>query len=208
MKKRLLFMMIAAGALLLPVATAWACTNLASLNLSEANVSAGDTIDVTGTSFSSLAQASPGEGGEAAEPVQLRWNSADGTVLGEFETDARGTFQGSIRVPADAAPGSYVLVATQNVIADAEEGDIRAAYGTPARAAIHVDAPPVAVRDVSVPAMAAAAGSPGADAGLLSLGAFAAMGLLALGLLAAGAGLFIRDVRSGREMTPERVRSK
>lgn len=200
MRKTSLLVAALGAFLLLPAIGAFACTNLATLNLSEASVSAGDTIDVTGTAFSSMGQEVPGEGGDSAEAVMLRWDAVDGEVLAEIEPSELGTIQGSVTVPEDAEAGSHVLVATQQVVADAEEDDVRPAYGTPARAAISVDAPMVEAREIGTPPVTTAA-SFGAEPGLLTFGGMALLGLLGLALFGAGLGLFVRDARR----RPDRV---
>lgn len=200
MRKLALLTAVVGGVLLLPAIGAFACTNLATLNLSEASVSAGDTVDVTGTAFSSMGQEVPGEGGDSAEAVKLRWDEVDGEVLAEIEPSELGTIQGSITVPEDATPGTHVLVATQQVVAEAEEDDVRPAYGTPARAAISVDAPMVEAAEIGTPPVTGAS-SLGVEPSLLTFGGLALLGLLGLALFGAGLGLFVRDARR----RPERV---
>src|SRR5215470_4606650 len=65
----------AAAATVIAGAAAFACTNLATLNLSSAAGKAGDTVTVTGSSFnvnsSNVA---------ASFPVVLKWNGVDGAT--------------------------------------------------------------------------------------------------------------------------------
>ena len=52
-------------------------------------------------------------------PVVVRFNALDGPVLGTIQptggtgTSSNWNLEGTVRLPADAAPGNYVLVATQ-----------------------------------------------------------------------------------------------
>ena len=118
---------VAAGALLGAVlavtgAVAYACTNLATLNLSSATGKPGDVITVTGSSFRQPADL-PG--------VMLRWNGLDGPVLAEVRPDRVGNISASITIP-EAPPDTYVIVA---VLKDARGNDTS---GTPARAQFQI----------------------------------------------------------------------
>ena len=109
------------GVPLAVVATAFACANLATVKLDRAGATAGTKVSFVGRNFNT----SP-----AASPVQVRWNGRSGKVLYEgrpIGNKVRGTFT----VP-DAAPGYYVIVATQL----GPNG--RIASGTPGRAPLKV----------------------------------------------------------------------
>lgn len=175
---------IATTLVLIASMTAWACTNLATLNLSEASGPAGSEIDISGSSFRTAER-----GGQA---VELHWNGVDGPVLASATPDATGNIVASLQVPADATPGYYVIVATQNSVDD-ETGEVSAAYGTPARASFLVG--DVSPADIPQPA---SAGETVVAADTTSTGLLALTALLALagiGLFAAGLGLFVREVR-------------
>src|SRR5687768_12328207 len=60
-------------------------------------------------------------GGEVAvtgfsytKPVSIHFNSIAGPVLGTFTPDANSDLRGSVTVPPDTKPGSYLLFATQD----------------------------------------------------------------------------------------------
>src|SRR5215210_4481478 len=65
----------AAAASVIAGAAAFACTNLATLNLSSTAGKAGDSVTVTGSSFR------VGTGSTATDPVLLRWNGTEGAQL-------------------------------------------------------------------------------------------------------------------------------
>ena len=92
----------AVGAVLVAGATAWACVSGPAVNLSTVNAKPGDTVTLTGTSFSKT------------DPVTVRWNSLDGPVVGQFAGPVGGNVTGTITVPADAKAGNYVLIITQS----------------------------------------------------------------------------------------------
>ncbi|HEX2026361.1 MAG TPA: hypothetical protein VHF25_00005 [Nitriliruptorales bacterium] len=175
--------------------TAWACTNLATLNLSEASGPAGQDVDVTGSSFRTAER--------GGQEVALHWNAVDGPVLATATPDATGNIATSITIPADATPGYYVIVATQNELDD-ETGEVSPAYGTPARASFLVG--DVSPADIPQPASAgnAVVAAEGTSGGLLALTALLA--LAGIGLFAAGLGLFVREVR--RRGVPAPVEKK
>ena len=66
----------AAAASVIAGAAAFACTNLATLNLSSTAGKAGDSVTVTGSSFR-VNSANVA----ASDPVVLRWNGTEGTEL-------------------------------------------------------------------------------------------------------------------------------
>lgn len=134
---------------------AWACTNLATLNLSTADGRVGDIITVSGSGF-----AVP-RGIPAPEPVPVavHWNGIDGPVLATATPDRPGTFTVTFTVP-DALPGNYVLVATQSTLSQAPGGASVTvpALGTPARAGFRVT-------PVGAPVLRAGTSSPVAGGG-------------------------------------------
>lgn len=159
---------------------AFACTNLATLNLSSATGKPGDTVTVTGSSFN-VAKAGP------SAPVNLRWNSVDGPALATAQPDPAGNISATFAIP-DGQPGYYVIIATQR---DAQGVDT---YGTPARASFKILGPNGA--SAAQPAgssSAAGVSSNGSSSGLIAL----TVGLGALGLALFGAG-FIAFARQAR----------
>src|SRR4051794_11713180 len=148
-------------------AVAYACTNLATLNLSSAVGKAGDTVTVTGSSFRMPAGVETG--------VQIRWNGIDGPVLAETRPDRVGNISADIVIPP-AAADNYVIVA---VLRDAKGAD---PSGTPARAQFQiVGGAGRPVTAGAVPQVSAGGGDGGTSSAPLAL-------LLVLGL--AGVGLF------------------
>ncbi len=118
--------------------TVFACTSLSTLNLSQAAGAPGSNVNVTGSSFGSVAK------GNSA--VTLHWNSADGAVLAaNIVPDASGAIGpvtvtvpggamngGMVAGTASVTPGSYAIVAVQT------GSDGTPVFGTPARAAFQV----------------------------------------------------------------------
>ena len=172
----------AAAASVIAGAAAFACTNLATLNLSSTAGKAGDQVTVTGSSFrvnsANLA---------ASDAVVLRWNGTEGTELARVQPDKAGNISASFAIP-EGQPGYYVIVATQK---DAKGVD---AYGTPARASFQILG--ANGQSVVTPAVSSAgstvASSP-SSSGIIAL----TVGLGALGLALFGAG-FVAFVRQAR----------
>jgi hypothetical protein len=172
----------AAAASVLAGAAAFACTNLATLNLSSTAGKANDQITVTGSSFAVNAKDVA-----SSNPVVLHWNGAEGTQLASVAPDKAGNISATFAIP-EGQPGYYVIVATQK---DAKGVD---AYGTPARASFQILG---ANGQSVVPAAASSAGSTVASSpsssGIIAL----TVGLGALGLALFGAG-FVAFVRQAR----------
>jgi hypothetical protein len=172
---------------------AMACTNLATLNLSASSGSVGDTVTVTGSSFSVP------KGDAPVVPVVLNWNGADGPVLAEAVPDGAGNINATFSVPEGQA-GYYVIVASQK---DAEGVD---QYGTPARASYQILGPNgesvVQPAGSQSPAVAAEPSSTGMIA--LTVG----LGVLGLALFAAGFTAFVRQARGREVPVPSKVRSE
>jgi len=156
----------AAAVVVVAGAAAFACTNLATLNLSSTAGKSGDTVTVTGSPFrvdrTDVTK---------SNPVVLHWNGVDGAVLAQTKPDKAGNISASFSVP-DGQPGYYVLVATQR---DAKGAD---SYGTPARASYQILGAngQSVVQPASTPS--AAVGSDSSSAGIIAL----TVGLGALGL--------------------------
>jgi hypothetical protein len=158
---------------------AWACTSLASLNLSSSSGQPGASVDLNGSSFSP----NPGP----IQSVVVHWNGISGPVLATLTPDATGTISGSVKIP-QADPGQYVIVATQT------DGMGGQAFGTPARAGFTIQGPgaspavtPAAPGVGSIPTTNSTSG------GLVAL--TIALGVAGLALFGAGAGAFARQAR-------------
>ena len=173
-------------------AAAFACTNLATLNLSSTAGKAGDVVTVTGSSFA------VGRGDAPTLPVQLRWNGVDGMVLAEAVPDRAGNISATFTVP-EGQPGYYVLVATQK---DARGVDT---YGTPARASYQILGPN-GQSVVTPPASAAAATVPAEPSSTGIIALTVGLGVLGLALFGAGFVAFVRQARAGAAAATAPVR--
>ncbi|HEX2048884.1 MAG TPA: hypothetical protein VHF27_14055 [Acidimicrobiales bacterium] len=191
-KGTLLFAAVAAATVFVGAA-AFACTNLATLNLSSTAGKAGDVVTVTGSSFA------VGRGDAPTYPVQLRWNGVDGMVLAEAVPDRAGNISATFTVP-EGAPGYYVLVATQR---DARGIDT---YGTPARASYQILGPN-GQSVVAPPVNAAAAELPAEPSSTGIIALTVALGVFGLGLFAAGFIAFVRQTRATAAAATARVKS-
>ncbi len=168
----------AATATVVAAAAAFACTNLATLNLSSSTGKVGDSVTVTGSSFRVAT------GTATTNPVVLRWNGADGQELGTVVPDRAGNISATFTVP-QGEPGYYVVVATQRNAQGVDD------YGTPARASYQILG---ATGPAAAPAASGAtAGTSDTSSGMIAL----TVGLGVLGLALFGAG-FAALVRQGR----------
>jgi hypothetical protein len=185
MRRKLVFGGIVA-VMVVTGAIAFACTNLATLNLSSAAGKAGDTVTVTGSSFAVISP-KDAAAGKTSTPVVLHWNGADGPVLGQAVPDLAGNISTPIAIP-QAAPGYYVIVAKQ-----VDEKGIDK-YGTPARAAFQILGPngQSVVQQPGAEGVTPLASEP-ISTGMIALTAL--LGVLGLGLFGAGMGAFVRQAR-------------
>jgi hypothetical protein len=192
MRKKLIGAAGVLAAVLVTAASAWACTNLASLNISSPSGNPGTRLDISGTAYAT----------KGGSDVVIRWDSLTGPVLASVKPDAAGTIHGSVTVPADARPGPHVILATQDYT-DAQ-GVTTAAYGTPARAGFTIGAVPAAPPAPEAAATSAAAGdSSGTSTGLIAL--TIALGVGGLALFGAGLAVLARQTR--RRPTPAPVQN-
>ena len=112
------------AALLLAASAAFACVQLATLDLSPGKGAAGTTVKGDVSNFQSSAGHSD---------IVVRWGGTDGPVLATVAKPATGgNASFSFTVPADAAAGTYAVVATQ---LDPNGAPI---WGSPARATFTV----------------------------------------------------------------------
>lgn len=188
---------------------AFACTNLASINLSSSAGKVGDAIVVTGSGFSGgvegpmdgMDMGSMDMGGTmestsglaTRSPVVLRWNGPEGPVLTSAIPDRTGSISVTFNIP-ESQPGHYTLVAVQK---NPQGYDV---YGTPARASIEV------TLDGRPTPRGATAAPQGGSSQLSSTGLIVltvTLGVTSLGLLIAGAIATSRQV--GRRRVPATV---
>ncbi len=192
MRKRLIGATGVVGVVLAMAAGAWACTNLASLNISSTSGTPGTRLDISGTAYAT----------KGGSDVVVKWDSANGPVLTTIKPDAAGTIHGSVTVPADAKPGPHVLLAMQDYTDS--KGVTTAAYGTPARASFLVGATPAATPATEAGVTSAApAETSGASNGLIAL--TIALGVGGLALFGAGLAVLARQAR--RSPTPAPIKT-
>ena len=193
MRKRLIGATGVVAAVLVTAATAFACTNLASLNISSSSGSPGTTLQISGTAYAI----------KGGSDVVVRWDSLTGPILATVKPDATGTIHGTVTVPAEAKPGPHVILATQDYT-DAK-GVTTAAYGTPARAGFTIGAVPAApAASEAAATSAAAADTSGSSSGLIAL--TIALGVGGLALFGAGLAVVARQTR--RRPTPATVQNQ
>lgn len=199
-----LAVLVASAAATIVAGAAFACTNLATVNLSSSMGKPGDVITVTGSGFQASADEmpmdgmtmdmAPGSAGLAAmanlatrSPVILRWNGPDGPVLSTAVPDRSGTISVIFTIP-ESQSGQYTVLGVQK---NPQGFDV---YGTPARAPIQVigaGQPAAGVRG------AGPEGAGGSNtSGFLAL--TAGLGIAGVGLLAAGGLAATRTARSRR----------
>lgn len=176
------------------VVQAFACTALATLNLSEASGPAGTEITATGSSFASV------DAGSSA--VSIRWNGVEGPVLAQVVPDASGAISAKFKVPANLEPGYYIITATQTEKSGAP------AWGTPAKIAFQVVGPGGAVTNPQGEAqgVAQSPANSGFGAGAGTLGLLAGLGVLGLLLFVLGTASFIGSYRKSPAVSTVRKR--
>lgn len=177
--------------MVLAASTAFACTNLAELNLSSSSGQAGMQVTVTGSAFSKPPKNTP---------VDLHWNGVNGPVLATVTPDAAGAIGPmNLTIPSDATPGYYVVVATQTEIATGLNP-----WGLPTRAGFQVLGPGATPASAAAPVSTGSSNSSGVSGGFVAL--TAALGIGGLLLFGFGAATFVGSYRR-RVPTPSRVRS-
>ena len=161
--------------LLLVAAPSWA-PHVAQLKVTPAQARPGQEVSVYGP-----------RGYGPTNPVEVRWGSTTGPVLGTFQPNTESYAQwgpGTITIPADAKPGTYQLFATQTLTPG--ETYIR---GVPSQASIQVLAANGAAPVLSGPAAQPDAEQP--QVGLLEEETSDTGGLVLLALGVDGAALFV-----------------
>ncbi|MEW6155044.1 MAG: hypothetical protein AB1673_13835 [Actinomycetota bacterium] len=181
-------------------AAAFACTNLATINLSSSYGHPGDRITIVGTSFPV-----PRAQGSTPTPVTIHWGAIDGPAIGTVVPDRTGLISLTFTVP-EAAPGNVVIVGVQRrALVNPETPEappigVVDEPGTPARATFRVLAPgehaPVRVVGADFAAMSEPPGTTALFVLIMLLGT------ISLSLFAGGAIAFVHQVRL-RRATPE-----
>lgn len=170
----------AVASVLLWASTAFACTNLATMNLSSPSGTVGSSLTVTGSSFKYVAEGAP-------QPVLFHWNALEGPVLGQAIPDPSGTVSATFAIPEGPA-GDYVIIARQLD----EKGKDQ--YGTPARAAFRVTGTGGETAAAALPPSSnLVAGGSTSNSGMLAV--TVGVGVLGLVLFGAGFSSFVRQAR-------------
>lgn len=186
------------AAVVLHAAGGWACASLAAVDVIPGVVRPGQEVAWKGNFFIK------------DEPVRLLWNALDGPLLStatppSADNGLHGNWrfvEGTFTVPADAKPGSYVVIATQNAVKGS------ATWGVPARGLVQVsDGSPVLGPPVGNPAPPRPADLVRGEA--LETGTFllVAAGAAGVALLLAGIGVLIAAGREGSTPQAQAVRS-
>lgn len=113
---------------LLVASVAFACQRITPAHATPESGPAGASVRMTGSNFSS-------EG--TSSNVEIRWDRRDGPSLASIAPAAlgdKGSFDVTVTVPADAAIGNHILIATQTLANGAP------CVGCPGRANFHVTA--------------------------------------------------------------------
>ena len=181
-------------------ATAFACTNLATISPNAESGRPGDTITIVGTSFPV-----PRTAGVAPTSVVIRWSASDGPVIATVTPDRTGTISATFTVPP-SPPGNVVILAIQRrAVIDPDAPDAPPKLfvdepGTPARATFRVLAPgEVGQRTLPGGDFVGVNSDDGVTAMVVLMVLF---GAVSLSLFAGGVIAFLHQVRS-RRMTPQ-----
>ena len=181
------------AAVLVAASSSFGCASLALIEVNPNVVKPGQEVSWKGTFFIK------------DEPVQIRWNTLDGPVLAtgvppSADNGLHGNWrfvEGKMTIPNDVAPGTYLVIATQNPV----KGNNT--WGIPARTTVQVsDGRPVlgADPDRAVPSRPDT---------LVEEESVSAGTLAVVGLGAAGVAMFIVGVAlafAGRRPAPEMAR--
>ncbi len=194
--------LVGVGVLLVALgASAFACANLATLNLSTTSGEAGTRVTLTGAAFA-YPRASTSQ---PPTPVVLRWRDKDGPILAEVTPERNGSISASFVVP-NVPPGTYAILGIQETPRRMPDAPADAApvylpeLGTPARASFEVLGPgasPV-IRAPAAEPVHPAQGQSELDS-TVWLVLTAAFGAVALSLFGGGLIAFIHQSRKAKE---------
>ncbi len=172
--------------------TAYACTNLATLNLSNNRGRPGDSITVTGSSFLTVCVCGPQM---PPTPVKIRWAGVQGKVMAELMPERSGALSAAFVVP-DVTPGYYVIAATQHD--DVFNLDTQ---GTPALTSFEV-LTPTGQSVVGEGQVAAPATQTDETTSSAFLALTVGLGVLGLALFVGGSAVVIRQMTGRRSRVP------
>lgn len=112
------------------MAAAWACTALATLEVTPAAGTSGQQVEGKGSGFKGGTFA-----GATPQQVEVRWQSKDGPVVANVLPTPSGNIKFNFTLP-EGAPGYYTVIASQKDPSGKETG------GGPARATVALNNPP------------------------------------------------------------------
>lgn len=112
------------------MAAAWACTALATIEVKPSAGVSGQQVSGAGYGFHGGTWAGP-----SPQPVEVRWQTANGPVLASVLPTPSGNVKFSFTLP-DGAPGYYTVIASQ------KDPSGKQVNGGPARATIALNNPP------------------------------------------------------------------
>lgn len=185
-----LFIFGAAVPFVIFASAAWACGVLATLKVAPSTAAPGQTVAVSGSNYSANMT--------TFTPVSIRLDSRTGPVIGTITPTPTGKLSGdapsTVTIPANAAAGDHVLLATQN---STSTGNPKA--GTPGRTTMRVGG--AAASNSTAPAASpwstSNPGAPGGSAVSVSAGGAGDTPLpaivLSLAMLSIGVTLVSRD---------------
>ena len=167
------------GTIVMLTGFAWACTNFIRIDsvMPASDAPAGSAVAVV-----------TGSGAAAGAPVELRWNSVTGPVIGRAQADPAGGF--SLRAPLpDVAAGVYTLVASDG-------------HNPVGRAPVQMGATADGAFSTPGPATNFTPAAPSARFGLPTLGSARGIGLAALagGMVLLASGALVLTTRSRRAL--------
>lgn len=185
-RRAVLFLMLAAGVPLVVASTAWACANLSTIRLDTRATAPGSTVKALGRNYNS---------GTSASDVTVRLGGRRGAVVATSPKPGLDRkITPTLQIPADIKPGTYVVVATQNVTNAA--GETVPAAGTPGRASLRITGAASRSSAAALPWSSSPSGPSGSDTAVAdgsgSGGSTIPLGFLSLALLAGGATLLGR----------------
>lgn len=173
---------VAAGALVMVAAAAFACTALPTGTLNQLTGAPGSSVQFSGTIWE-----------PALGPIDVRWNSLNGPILAQVTPNAQSNLGPvSITVPANAAPGYYFLAVAPDR-APAGTTTVRVPFQVTGAAPASGPQP-----RVLLPSTAPAS----SHAGVGALALLAAMGLAGLGLFGVGGVSLARSARRAPRTSP------
>ncbi len=129
---------LVAGLVMVPMAMAWACTSLATIDIKPGAAVTGAEVTGKGYGFAGNKQVSAQA--LSPSPVEIHFQRADGPLLAKVLPDRDGNVSFRFTAPA-GAPNYYTIIATQT------KSDGTPVAGTPARTTLALNNPPPLAAD-------------------------------------------------------------